>query len=354
MGKRFRGVQLGAVIVLADSIEGGMGTACRSELRRLVSEGVEVCYAAPDVEELTASPEGATTAVVRVPAAVRDVPGMLRARHDLAKLVKAKGPYCVVHAHGLRSGMVAAALTSANPIVVTHHGSPDLDPQRRIYASILPKRVWKAISVVPLSIPGWEHWWHWSPVVGAEKSADGSDNWHPAREPIELGTLVIGWFGRVDVPKRPDVWLEQLERVVADGQPARGVVIGDGPLLDGMRTTATRKELLVDFLGRMDPVSAMASMDVLLTWSDSEGVPFVIQEAIALGVPAVTNDLPGPRALLAEAGGITTLEGAPRTLTHLALPEARGSLLSSQRARLQNLHAEGTAEDKIVRLFKAR
>jgi glycosyltransferase involved in cell wall biosynthesis len=250
--------------------------------------------------------------------------------------------------------LVAAALTSGNPIVVTHHGSPDLDLQRRIYASVLPRRVWKAVSGVPLPIPGWEHWWHWSPVLDSQKAVGVSGNWLPARDPIDPGTLVIGWFGRIDVPKRPDVWLDQLERVVAEGQPARGVVIGDGPLLDGMRTTSAQRGLPVDFLGRQDPLRAMASMDVLLHWSDAEGVVFVIQEAIALGVPAVTNDLPGPRAVLAEAGGITTLEGAPRTLAHLALPEARRSLLSSQRARLQSLHAEETAEDKIVRLFKGR
>lgn len=338
--------------MLADSIEGGMGIACRSEVNRLVAEGFPVTYAAPDVGALLVPPAGASLASVRVPAAVRDVLGMLRARKDLLALVRTKGTECVVHAHGLRSGMVASGLTTKNRIIVTHHGGPDLDLQRRIYARLLPKRVWKATSGVPLNITGWTHWWHWSPVLDAQRGADGRYHWAPARQPVDPGGPVLGWFGRIDAPKRPDVWLEILGTVRAAGQPVRGVVVGDGPLLDDMRATAQRLNLPVEFLGRQNPATAMQTMDVLLTWSDSEGVLFVNQEAIALGVPVITNDIPGPSAFLGEAGGVVSVQTARATLQHIFEPSAREALLRSQQARMDRLRTEGTFEDHLVELLR--
>ena len=325
-----------------------MGVACRSEVVRLASEGFEVTYAAPDVGGMGTAPAYATLSTVRVPATVRDVRGMLHARSDLQALVHSRGPACIVHAHGLRSGLVAAGLTSGNRIIVTHHGSPDLDIQRRVYARLLPKRVWKAISVVPLDISGWTHWWHWSPILDELEGTRGRDKWVPLKAPVSDGALVVGWFGWVDRPKRPDVWLNILNEVRAEGHAVRGVVVGDGPLLLQMQSLATDLNLPVDFMGRQNPTTAMASMDLLLTWSDFEGVPFVIQEAVALGVPALTNDPPGPQALLGDSGGVMNRSTAPQLVGALADPIERAALLEGQQQRLQNLRSEGSAEDRVI------
>jgi glycosyltransferase involved in cell wall biosynthesis len=90
-------------------------------------------------------------------------------------------------------------------------------------------------------------------------------------------------------------------------------------------------------------------MDVLLTWSDSEGVPFVIQEAIWAGIPCLTNDLPGPTAFLdSKELGVVDKDSVVDVLRILTDPKARSELQLEQFARLQTLLAEGRPEWKFA------
>jgi len=124
---------------------------------------------------------------------------------------------------------------------------------------------------------------------------------------------------------------------------------GDGPLLEKTRREILNLNLDVDFLGWQTAGAALSQMDVLLTWSDSEGVPFVIQEALWAGIPCITNDLPGPTAFLGpEELGVVDEDSVVGVLSILTNPKARSEFQLGQFTRVQTLLAEGRAEWKFA------
>jgi glycosyltransferase involved in cell wall biosynthesis len=165
--------------------------------------------------------------------------------------------------------------------------------------------------------------------------------------------MVLGWFGRLDHPKRPDIWVEILRQAAMAGMTIRGIVIGAGPLEKQMRAAVQSAEVDVEFLGEMGPAEAFSRMDVLLTWSDSEGVPFTIQEAIWGGIPCLSNDLPGPKALLGfTPESIVDQTNAVGMLEHLRGYRFRAMMRARQLEYLTELKATGKPEVAFESCFR--
>lgn len=87
------------------------------------------------------------------------------------------------------------------------------------------------------------------------------------------------------------------------------VHIGDGPLLDDLKSRASRLGVTVDWLGQMPQPNVLEflrtnAVDVFLNTSESEGVPVSIMEAISFGVPVVATDVGGTAEILSEEVGV--------------------------------------------------
>jgi glycosyltransferase involved in cell wall biosynthesis len=99
---------------------------------------------------------------------------------------------------------------------------------------------------------------------------------------------VYGWVGRMTIQKRP---LEFLE--VARGAPGHFLMVGDGELASAADefirrrrlTNVTRKPFIDDM------AMAFAAMDGLLITSQYEGLPCVMLEAMAFGIPVLSTDV---------------------------------------------------------------
>jgi glycosyltransferase involved in cell wall biosynthesis len=88
-------------------------------------------------------------------------------------------------------------------------------------------------------------------------------------------------------------------------QPQAGkamlTIAGDGPLLADLRQLVAELEVSdsVDFVGRTNALSTlMAASDALVLSSRWEGLPNVIMEAFASGIPVVATDVGGVRELV--------------------------------------------------------
>lgn len=122
--------------------------------------------------------------------------------------------------------------------------------------------------------------------------------------------------------------------------------VGDGPRFGecaahGARVLGERAR----FLGHRDDVSAvLAGSDVSILWSDYEGLPVSMIEAMRAGLCCVGSDLPGVRALLLEPA-VGVLAATPADL------ERELRTLFTDRSRIRELG--GLARQRYVQHYSA-
>jgi glycosyltransferase involved in cell wall biosynthesis len=349
-----------SVHMLGDSLEGGLGQGMLSESNYLSSIGWQVMLSAPSVPHSMKLDVGVAFAPTPVPKSISDVIGMAQSIFTFRRQFQGSRSPNLLHAHGLRSFLVARLAFPLTPLVITFHGAPPRGRVRRTFFRFAANASCGAISVAPIDVPGWEHWWHWSPAIATDRVEPHVDALKVGSHSIEVEgakrphtPLTLGWLGRFESPKRPDRWVAVLASARASGIDIRGVMAGDGPLLEQTRRETLNLNLDVDFLGWQTAVAALSQMDVLLTWSDSEGVPFVIQEALWAGTPCITNNLPGPTAFLGPGElGVVDEDSVVGVLRMLINPKARSELHLKQITRLQTLLAEGRAEWKFASRYQ--
>ena len=106
----------------------------------------------------------------------------------------------------------------------------------------------------------------------------------------------LGIVGRLVPVKRVDLFLRTIHLLTQEGINCRGIILGDGPLSDELKALAHSLgiEQLVEFRGFVNPVAKeMATLDALLMTSDHEGLPMVLLEALALGIPCIAHNTGG-------------------------------------------------------------
>lgn len=153
------------------------------------------------------------------------------------------------------------------------------------------------------------------------------DVWAPQRYPDtcpaaqDPGLVTVLFVGRVDEQKDPLRWLAVASELVQDLDNLRFLMIGDGPLLAQVRHEAQGLPLNMRLTGAFLPAAEVAAymrygLDranglhcrrgkvVLLLTSSNEGLPTVVLEAVAMGVPVVTPDVGAMREVADAAGGL--------------------------------------------------
>ncbi|MEO9467981.1 glycosyltransferase family 4 protein [Parasphingorhabdus sp.] len=97
--------------------------------------------------------------------------------------------------------------------------------------------------------------------------------------------------------------LQAFAELVQDGHDAELVLVGDGPEQDAIRATCERLSVAdrVRFAGRLseaDTLAEIAGSDLLVLPSFMEGLPVVLMEGMALGVPVVASRVAGVPELI--------------------------------------------------------
>ncbi|MGY2081032.1 glycosyltransferase family 4 protein [Modestobacter sp. SYSU DS0657] len=337
--------------VLATST-GGVGTHLRSLLGPLGRAGASVRVCGPRATEelfgFTAA--GADFRPVGISAGL-DPAADLRA---VLALRGAAAGADLVHAHGLRAGLVAAAARRLagqrrRPLVVTlHNALPEGGGLRRRVLQVAERATIRGADVVlaasgdlaenarrlgardvrvaPVAAPPLPPPQRPRPEVRREVGLD--DDSRP---------LVVA-VGRLHPQKGYDVLLDAVARWVADPRlrPAPLVVIaGDGPLHDELAARIRAEQLPVTLLGRRtDVADLLGAADVCVLPSVWEARSLTAQEALRAGTPLVAS----------RVGGIPELVGSAAELVPVgdagALAEAV-TLVLTDPARTARLGAAG-------------
>jgi glycosyltransferase involved in cell wall biosynthesis len=137
------------------------------------------------------------------------------------------------------------------------------------------------------------------------------------------------FVGRLAAVKGMPVLLEALRDLPGDWHLT---VIGDGP--DRSALEAQAKGLPVDFVGyksQAEVAEALAKTDLFVLPSFAEGVPVVLMEAMASGVPVIATQIAGIPELVRVGSGVLVPPGDSTALqraidTALADPEARRAM----------------------------
>jgi len=135
---------------------------------------------------------------------------------------------------------------------------------------------------------------------------------------IPKSAAVIGGVMRFTSEKRPDLWVQTLMASIARAPDTHGLLVGEGPM-QGMlmqMVKAAGLEGRIHFAGRQTPIEPwMRAMDILFLSSATEGLPNVLIEAQALGLPVASMNVGGaPEAIRAGETGLILEEAAPDIL----------------------------------------
>lgn len=147
---------------------------------------------------------------------------------------------------------------------------------------------------------------------------------------IPEGACVVAGLFRLSPEKRPLAFLEVVGRASRE-VPIVTLLAGDGPLADAVRRRAQELGLgsSLRLLGALrDPWSTLRAADLTLLVSSAEGLPNVVLESQACGVPVVVTRVGGaPEAIDEGASGISCppedLDGLAGAVVSLARDPAR-------------------------------
>ncbi|RKR06952.1 glycosyltransferase involved in cell wall biosynthesis [Kushneria sinocarnis] len=124
---------------------------------------------------------------------------------------------------------------------------------------------------------------------------------HPWLE--DGGTPVIVAAGRL-VPQKGFATLLQAFARVLQQQPARLLILGEGPERDALLALGEQLDIRahIDLPGfETNPYAAFARADLFVLSSEHEGLPGVLIQALACGCPVVSTDCPsGPVEILED------------------------------------------------------
>jgi len=170
--------------------------------------------------------------------------------------------------------------------------------------------------------------------------------WRKKLQLADLDILIVG-VGRLARQKNFGRFIEAVEHANAE-YPCYAIIAGpdkgEGEMLCQKLATIQLPSDRVRLLGEVpDARDLICAADIFLLSSDFEGMPNVIMEAMAAGVPCVTTPVNGINALIEHNvhGWITEFdaEAIAHALVQLCVePELRATLAASAKARIEQDH----------------
>jgi len=359
--------QLHAVHVLSAAA----GAHVSSLAGGLVARGVEVtvCGPAATAADYGIAGTGARFAPVdlgRRPASDAPAVALLRAACTGAG---------VVHAHGLRAGLLAALALGGRhtPLVITWHGTdPPADGRAAVMGRWLERRAVRAATVV-LAVSSDlvdRARGHGARDVRLAPAAVPRPIARPPRPPADgdrRKQLIRAEFGAVDRPlllavgrlepiKGYDLLLDAVARWAVHPLRPLLVVAGEGSARAALQRRIDTEKLPVQLVGRRDDVPELLSAaDLVVLPSRWEARALIAQEALFAGVPLVATAVGGTPELVGEAALLVPY-GDPGGLTRavtglLADPDRRTRLAVAGRAQAATWPTEDDTVAQVLSVY---
>jgi glycosyltransferase involved in cell wall biosynthesis len=316
------------LLVLATSA-GGTGRHVGVLADALGDSAVRVLVACPPTTEERFGYGGSGAGYVSVRISARPQPW-----HDtqtVATLHRVARTADLVHAHGLRAGLLAGlAVPRRRPFVVTWHNTVLSGGASARLSGLLERRVARRADISLCVSPDLEE---------RVRTLGGSDVRYapvsapPSAPPQRTRDQVLADLGAGDRPVILTVarlhpqkgyhWLLQAAAMLRERRPVPlFLAVGDGPSETELLREIDASALPVRLLGRRDDVpDLLSAAEMMVLPSVWEGSPLAAQEALRAGVPFVGTAVGGVPALVGDGGVLVR----PRDAR--ALADAIGKIL---------------------------
>lgn len=231
------------------------------------------------------------------------------------------GGFDVVHAHSSKAGALArvAALGLGSATVYTPHAmrtmDPTLHPALRYLYRIVEVGLSRFSSDAIIAVSELERSHILLQGVAGCKVCLIPNGVPQAplnkrtevRRRLGLGEDIfcVGFVGRLVPQKAPQRFIDALGRLAGRLPNVRGVVVGTGPLAKDLHVLARAVGVFDKIVWITDQPgpAVLPAFDVLLMPSLYEGMPYVLLEALAAGVPIIATDVGGTKEAVDD--GIT-------------------------------------------------
>lgn len=169
--------------------------------------------------------------------------------------------------------------------------------------------------------------------------------------------IVVGCIGRLEQQKNLAFAIDVFEKVCKITSNAVLVFIGDGSMLDSLRQAAKEKRLenKAFFIGNKDNVNEwMSAIDCLLMPSLFEGLPFVLVEAQAAGLPCIVSSAVSEEANITGLVEYVSLEEQKEVWAQKILTACKGRRPDTARQLIDAGYSiEDTAKEVSAIIEKA-
>ncbi|MBI3783872.1 MAG: glycosyltransferase [Deltaproteobacteria bacterium] len=178
-----------------------------------------------------------------------------------------------------------------------------------------------------------------------------TERFHPA-EPNEQSIGPIVTIGRMVEQKNHALFLDAAAELVREFPGLRFVIIGDGPLRTQLAAQAQQLGIAscTELMGEIDNVETVLR-GASLFWLTSrwEGMPNVVLEAMASGVPAIATNVGGARDLICDSvDGFILASGDCAGFVERSRQLLRDAGMRKRFAAAARQHAESFSTQRMV------
>ena len=200
--------------------------------------------------------------------------------------------------------------------------------------------------------------------IDYERFADVSTAKKDAKQMLGMpaGALVFGTIGRLVPTKGLSYLIAAFSKVKTQMPQARLVLVGDGPCKAELQMQAADALCgnSVHFLGhRANVERLLKGMDVFILASVAEGMPRVLLEAMAAGVPCVATQAGGiPEVINGEAVGFLVPPADSEALAEMMLRVAEmpgeelAEVVEKARDRVRRTYSHDVVKKKLEDLYE--
>lgn len=305
------------ILIVVEAAGGGSGRHVIELAEGLVADGCNVHLIYSDVRSDSNFRSGLATLkkvnTLSVPMRREphwsDLSCMLRIR----RYIREVGGFDIVHAHSSKAGVLArlAAIGCRAATIYTPHAmrtmDPTLHPVLHMFYRLIEVALARSCSDLIIAVSDFERDHiekqgvprsRISVIVNGVPQVPPSDR-NAIRKALGLAEndFCLGFIGRLVPQKAPERFVGAVERLLQHEPNARGIMVGCGPLQQSTHAAARAAgvfEKIVWVTNQSGP-AVLPAFDVLVMPSLYEGMPYVLLEALATGVPIVTTDVGGAK-----------------------------------------------------------